>query len=74
MALSTQLEQVLSLSETFSKYLEKPNNLKKWLPLQSEWKRQWIQPTLLVLHDFYDNAIDFGVQMISPIASNAFIL
>jgi hypothetical protein len=30
MALSTQLEQVLSLlSETFSKYLEKPNNLKK---------------------------------------------
>jgi hypothetical protein len=67
---------IISLSETFSKIaFEKPNNLKEVVTASKVSGRDngySYNTARSSFYDFYDNTIDFGVQMISPIANNAF--
>ena len=67
---------IISLSETFSKIsFEKPNNLKEVVTaskVSGKDNGYSYNTARSSFYDFYDNAIDFGVQMISPIANNAF--
>ena len=66
---------IISLSETFSKItFEKPNNLKEVVTASKVSGRNngySYNTARSSFYDFYDNTIDFGVEMISPIASNA---
>ena len=67
---------IISLSETFSKIsFEKPNNLKEVVTASKVSGRDngySYNTARSSFYDFYDNTIDFGVEMISPIANNAF--
>ena len=67
---------IISLSETFSKItFEKPNNLKEVVTASKVSGRDngySYNTARSSFYDLYDNTVDFGVQMISPIASNAF--
>ena len=68
---------IISLSETFSKIaFEKPNNLKEIVTASKVSGRDngySYNTARSSFYDFYDNTVDFGgVQMISPIANNAF--
>jgi hypothetical protein len=67
---------IISLSETFSKIsFEKPYNLKEVVTaskVSGKDNGYSYNTARSSFYDFYDNAIDFGVQMISPIAGNAF--
>ncbi|MFV8361636.1 DUF5686 and carboxypeptidase regulatory-like domain-containing protein [Flavobacterium sp. LS1P3] len=67
---------IISLSETFSKItFEKPNNLKEVVTASKVSGRDngySYNTARSSFYDFYDNTIDFGVNMISPIANNAF--
>ena len=67
---------IISLSETFSKVtFEKPNNLKEVVTASKVSGRDngySYNTARSSFYDLYDNTVDFGVQMISPIASNAF--
>ncbi|RTY99938.1 carboxypeptidase-like regulatory domain-containing protein [Flavobacterium sp. RSP49] len=67
---------IISLSETFSKIaFEKPNNLKEVVTASKVSGRDngySYNTATSSFYDFYDNTIDFSVQMISPIANNAF--
>ncbi|OAB28799.1 CarboxypepD_reg-like domain-containing protein [Flavobacterium fryxellicola] len=67
---------IISLSETFSKIsFEKPNNLKEVVTASKVSGRDngySYNTARSSFYDFYENTIDFGVQMISPIANNAF--
>lgn len=67
---------IISLSETFSKIsFEKPNKLKEVVTaskVSGSNNGYSYNTARSSFYDFYDNTIDFGVPMISPIASNAF--
>ena len=67
---------IISLSETFSKItFEKPNNLKEIVTASKVSGRDngySYNTARSSFYDFYDNTINFGVNMISPIANNAF--
>ncbi|MFV8370194.1 DUF5686 and carboxypeptidase regulatory-like domain-containing protein [Flavobacterium sp. LB2R40] len=67
---------IISLSETFSKIaFEKPNNLKEVVTASKVSGRDngySYNTARSSFYDFYDNSIDFGVAMISPVANNAF--
>ncbi|RBN48963.1 DUF5686 and carboxypeptidase regulatory-like domain-containing protein [Flavobacterium psychrolimnae] len=67
---------IISLSETFSKIaFEKPNNLKEVVTaskVSGSNNGYSYNTARSSFYDFYDNTIDFGIQMISPIANNAF--
>nr|WP_315233246.1 DUF5686 and carboxypeptidase regulatory-like domain-containing protein [uncultured Flavobacterium sp.] len=67
---------IISLSETFSKItFEKPNNLREVVTASKVSGRDngySYNTARSSFYDFYDNTIDFGVNMISPIANNAF--
>ena len=67
---------IISLSETFSKIsFEKPDNLKEVVTASKVSGRDngySYNTARSSFYDFYDNTVDFGIQMISPIASNAF--
>nr|WP_315199455.1 DUF5686 and carboxypeptidase regulatory-like domain-containing protein [uncultured Flavobacterium sp.] len=67
---------IISLSETFSKItFEKPNNLKEVVTaskVSGDNKGYAYNTARSSFYDFYDNTIRFGINMISPIADNAF--
>ncbi|TRX00428.1 DUF5686 and carboxypeptidase regulatory-like domain-containing protein [Flavobacterium gawalongense] len=67
---------IISLSETFSKItFEKPNNLKEIVTASKVSGRDndySYNTARSSFYDFYDNTVDFKVNMISPIANNAF--
>jgi hypothetical protein len=67
---------IISLSETFSKIVfEKPNNLKEVITaskVSGNDKGYSYNTARSSFYDFYDNNINFGINMISPIAENAF--
>ncbi|UQD56277.1 DUF5686 and carboxypeptidase regulatory-like domain-containing protein [Flavobacterium sp. K5-23] len=67
---------IISLSETFSKIsFEKPNNLKEVVTASKVSGRDngySYNTARSSFYDFYDNTVNFGVNMISPIADNAF--
>lgn len=67
---------IISLSETFSKIIfEKPNNLKEVVTaskVSGKDKGYSYNTARSSFYDFYDNNIKFGINMISPIADNAF--
>ncbi|MBF4470450.1 DUF5686 and carboxypeptidase regulatory-like domain-containing protein [Flavobacterium sp. HJJ] len=67
---------IISLSETFSKIIyEKPNNLKEVVTaskVSGDNKGYAYNTARSSFYDFYDNTIRFGINMISPIADNAF--
>ena len=67
---------IISLSETFSKIIfEKPNNLKEVVTaskVSGNDKGYSYNTARSSFYDFYDNTIPFGINMISPIADNAF--
>lgn len=67
---------IISLSETFSKItFEKPNNLKEIVTASKVSGRDngySYNTARSSFYDFYDNTINFGVNMISPVANNAF--
>ncbi|MFV8270424.1 DUF5686 and carboxypeptidase regulatory-like domain-containing protein [Flavobacterium sp. GT2N3] len=67
---------IISLSETFSKItFEKPNNLREVVTaskVSGKDNGYSYNTARSSFYDFYDNTIDFGVNMISPIAINAF--
>ncbi len=67
---------IISLSETFSKIsFEKPNKLKEVVTaskVSGSNNGYSYNTARSSFYDFYDNTIDFGVPMISPIASSAF--
>ncbi|PKB17628.1 DUF5686 and carboxypeptidase regulatory-like domain-containing protein [Flavobacterium sp. 5] len=67
---------IISLSETFSKIIfEKPNNLKEVVTaskVSGDNKGYAYNTARSSFYDFYDNTINFGINMISPIADNAF--
>ena len=67
---------IISLSETFSKIIfEKPNNLKEVVTaskVSGNDKGYSYNTARSSFYDFYDNNISFGINMISPIADNAF--
>lgn len=67
---------IISLSETFSKIVyEKPNNLKEVVTaskVSGDNKGYAYNTARSSFYDFYDNTIRFGINMISPIADNAF--
>ena len=67
---------IISLSETFSKIsFEKPNNLKEVVTaskVSGNDNGYSYNTARSSFYDFYDNTVELGVKMISPIASNAF--
>ena len=67
---------IISLSETFSKItFEKPNNLKEVVTaskVSGNDKGYSYNTARSSFYDFYENNIKFGINMISPIADNAF--
>jgi hypothetical protein len=67
---------IISLSETFSKIIfEKPNNLKEVVTaskVSGDNKGYAYNSARSSFYDFYDNTIKLGINMISPIADNAF--
>ena len=67
---------IISLSETFSTItFEKPNNLKEVVTASKVSGRDngySYNTARSSFYDFYDDTVDFGIQMISPIANNAF--
>lgn len=67
---------IISLSETFSKIIfEKPNNLNEVVTaskVSGDNKGYAYNSARSSFYDFYDNTINFGINMISPIADNAF--
>jgi hypothetical protein len=67
---------IISLSETFSKIsFEKPNNLKEVVTASKVSGRDngySYNTARSSFYDFYDNTVNFGVNMISPLADNAF--
>ncbi len=66
---------IISLSETFSKIVyEKPNKLSEVVvasKVSGDNNGYSYNTARSSFYDFYDNTIDFGIAMISPIASNA---
>ena len=67
---------ILYLSETISKVsLEKPNKFKENIiasKVSGNNRGYSYNTAALSNYDFYDNALDFDVKLISPIADNAF--
>ena len=67
---------ILYLSETISKItFEKPNNLKEKIiasKISGNNKGYSYNTARSSFYDFYENNIKFGINMISPIADNAF--
>lgn len=67
---------IISLSETFSKIIfQKPNNLKEVVTaskISGDNKGYAYNSARSSFYDFYDNTINLGINMISPIADNAF--
>ncbi|OXA84875.1 DUF5686 and carboxypeptidase regulatory-like domain-containing protein [Flavobacterium hercynium] len=67
---------ILYLSETVSKItFEKPNKLKERIiasKISGNNKGFSYNTATLSTYDFYDNTLEFGVNLISPIADNAF--
>lgn len=67
---------ILYLSETISKItFEKPNNLKEKIiasKISGNNKGYSYNTASLSTYDFYDNTLKFGINIISPIADNAF--
>lgn len=67
---------IISLSETFSKIIfEKPDNLKEVVTaskVSGKDKGYSYNTARKSFYDFYDNNVSFGINMISPIADNAF--
>jgi hypothetical protein len=67
---------IIYLSETVSKItFEKPNNLKEKIiasKISGNNNGFSYNTAESANYDFYDNSINFGINMISPIASNAF--
>ncbi|MFE3868982.1 DUF5686 and carboxypeptidase regulatory-like domain-containing protein [Flavobacterium sp. LS2P90] len=67
---------ILYLSETVSKIaFEKPNNLKEKVvasKISGNNKGYSYNTAKSSTYDFYNNALEFGISMISPIADNAF--
>lgn len=67
---------IISLSETFSKIIfEKPNNLKEVVTaskVSGNDKGYSYNTARSSFYDFYDNNIKLGINLISPIADNAF--
>ena len=67
---------IISLSETFSKIsYEKPNNLKEVVTaskVSGNDNGYSYNTARSSFYDFYDNTVEFGIKMISPIANNAF--
>ena len=67
---------VIYLSETVSKIkFEKPDNLKEEIiasKVAGDDNGFSYNTALNTNYDFYDNYVDFGIKMISPIADNAF--
>ena len=67
---------IISLSETFSKIsYEKPNNLKEVVTaskVSGNDNGYSYNTARSSFYDFYDNTVEFGIKMISPIAYNAF--
>ncbi|PBI89636.1 hypothetical protein BSF41_21730 [Flavobacterium sp. ACN2] len=67
---------ILYLSETISKVsLEKPNKFKENIlasKISGNNRGYSYNTAALSNYDFYDNALDFDVKLISPIADNAF--
>ena len=66
---------IISLSETFSKIsFEKPDNLKEVVTASKVSGRDngySYNTARSSFYDIYDNTVDFGIKLISPIASNA---
>jgi hypothetical protein len=67
---------ILYLSETISKItFEKPDKLKEKIiasKISGNDRGYSYNTAALSTYDFYDNTLDFGVKLISPIATNAF--
>lgn len=67
---------IIYLSETVSKIIfEKPNNLKERITaskVSGNNKGFSYNTAISSAYDFYDNSLDFGAKIISPIADNAF--
>ncbi len=67
---------IIYLSETVSKIVfEKPDNLKERIiasKVSGDNKGFSYNTAQATIYDFYDNTLDFGSKMISPIANNAF--
>lgn len=67
---------ILYLSETISKItFEKPNNLKEKIiasKISGNNKGYSYNTASLSTYDFYNNTLKFGINIISPIADNAF--
>ena len=67
---------IISLSETFSKItFEKPNNLKEVVTaskVSGDDKGYSYNTARSSFYDFYDNYINLGINLISPVADNAF--
>jgi hypothetical protein len=67
---------IIYLSETISKIIfEKPDNLKERIiasKISGDNKGFSYNTARSTIYDFYDNTLDFGSKMISPIADNAF--
>lgn len=67
---------IIYLSETVSKIIfEKPDNLKERIiasKISGDNKGFSYNTARSTIYDFYDNTLDFGSKIISPIADNAF--
>ena len=67
---------IIYLSETVSKIIfEKPDNLKERIiasKVSGDNKGFSYNTARSTIYDFYDNTLDFGSKIISPIADNAF--
>jgi hypothetical protein len=67
---------IVSLSETFSKIIfEKPNNLNEVVTaskVSGDNQGYAYNSARSSFYDFYDNTINLGIYLISPIADNAF--
>ncbi|MCI4443993.1 MAG: carboxypeptidase-like regulatory domain-containing protein [Lentimicrobium sp.] len=67
---------IIYLSETVSEIVfEKPDNLKEKIiasKVSGDNKGFSYNTAQATIYDFYDNSLDFGSKMISPIANNAF--
>ena len=67
---------IIYLSETVSKIIfEKPDNLKERIiasKISGDNKGFSYNTARSTIYDFYDNTLDFGSKLISPIADNAF--
>ncbi len=67
---------IIYLSETVSKIIfEKPNNLKERIvasKISGDDKGYSYNTARATTYDFYNNSVKFGINMVSPIADNAF--